>query len=580
MIGYQTVVSAPSEHGAMGSIINSLETWLTVRKKFQGLPKPGEKKVAANGAILEATETLDSERNVSGYRLTLTEEWDPPRWYSNHDNSRTGVTRISLVFGQERLWFWVDVEPPVLDYVDSSGVRRVEPQHSGTPAFVADVLARVDLVDGIESPSSEVQFLGAPGHVDHLESVLRDRSRRGLVYVTTPPEGVGDAEWAKNVQRILGRFEGMAFAFLLTGEARVNYNSRVADGHRIPAGSIRTFLPGADPSDPADSFRHRLLHASTISSSSPGRLQRIVRRRQVEHLRNAPLPDVLRDADYSFLREKSARAFNVVREDFSHGDQAHKKPSSSIESALKDAEELLTLALDENQKLRDEAEGERLNAGLIRLENDEIYRNLQVLRCDKERLLREVDYLRQSLISSGGAEFAHSFADSGVEEFYPATFFELVGSLDKVPGVRFFGDRRFAEELDEYSDLGDAALQKAWDALLTFDAYVQAREGGRFSGSLSHYIKNAQHGYLMRAVGIKWGEGETVKGNSKMAAQRTVSGLPKEISKTGSKLLVAHVALATGRAGSPRMYFDDSYSAAGFVTIGYIGSHLDNTLTN
>ncbi|WP_239237963.1 hypothetical protein [Micrococcus sp. ACRRV] len=490
------------------------------------------------------------------------------------------MTRISIVFGQERLWFWTDVEPPILDYVDSAGVHHSEPQPSGTPAFVSDLLNRVDLVDGIETPSSHIQLIASESHVDHLEQVLRDDSRRGVVYVTTPPEGVSDSAWLTKVEKILGPFEGMAFAFMLTGGARVEFNSRVADGHRIPAGSIRTVLPGAGLSDPNDSFRHRLIHSSTIEKSTHRRLQRIVRRRQVEHLRNTPLPEVLRDADYSFLREKSARAFHAVRGDVSARASSSSDSPSIATQALADAEELLNIALDENEKLREEAEFERVNAGLLRLENDEMLRATHLLRTEEERLRREIDYLKQSLINAGGAELAHSFVDVADEVFYPSTFAQLMDSFDRLSGVKFFGDRGIAEELDEYSDLGDSAIQKAWDSLLTFEAYVKARREGDFSGSLSHYVKNAQHGLLMRAVGIKWGEGQTVRENGKMKGQRTVYGLPREVSADGSKLMVAHVALATGRAGSPRMYFDDTFSACGFVAVGYIGPHLDNTLTN
>ena len=249
---------------------------------------------------------------------------------------------------------------------------------------------------------------------------------------------------------------------------------------------------------------------------------------------------------------------------------------------LAEAEELLTMALDENESLRRLEVTTRLTLDDLRTENEELYLDGAALREDREKDGREIDYLRRELsrVGSDGASAAFGFVDDSAVQGHPLTFRELVDRLNTLPGVKYFGDRAGAEDLDEYSDLGDAAVMKAWDALVTFSAYAGARADGRFEQSLSHYIQNAHHGFPMRISKVKWSEGETVRTNAKMVAQRTISGLPEAIDPSGSKLLVAHIALATGRAGSPRLYFDDTVTATGFVTVGYIGAHLDNTLTN
>ncbi|MDV7176732.1 hypothetical protein R4064_03595 [Micrococcus yunnanensis] len=443
------------------------------------------------------------------------------------------------------------------------------------------MLQSVDFRDGLERPSAVVEIINQKGQVEELENILSDPDRRGLVYITTPPEGVAAVDWCKNTEKVLGRFQGMAFAFVLDGPARVEFNSRAGDGRRIPAGSIRTFFPGVDVSDSDDASRHRLLHASTIKESSTARLGRIIRRGQVSHMSHLPLPQALRDFDYELLKRKSDAAHQAVKDGVATQD-GNVASRERLKKAVEDSHEIMNLALDENAQLHAKVQEERENSELLALENEEFSGIIRTLREEGERLRRERDFYRTNLSKVGdrGASLVYSYVDESGDILYPDTFEGLLAEMGDLPGVRYFGDPVDTRDLDEYSDLGSAAVQKAWDALVTFSAYVEARDKKVYEGSLSQYINNASHGFLMRAVGVKWGEGKTVRENARMSAQRTVHRLPDSISKDGSKVLIYHVALATGRAGSPRLYFDDTYSQAGFVTVGYIGAHLDNTLTN
>lgn len=578
-IGYRAILSAEYNDYNLSRTVSVLRDWVTRKKGFSALPSGGEALANEAGATLIANEISEPDRGISGFRWTLTEEWAAPRWYRNTSTARTGITQISLVFSQGQLWLWVDVEPPNLEYIDSAGRERVEQQPSGTPAFVSNILRQVEMRDGLENPASEIEVIATDSHVSHLISVLRDPDRRGAVYVTSAPEGVPDLGWIDRVHKITGRIEGMGFGYMLTKEARNAFNSVVAPGHTIPAGAMRTFLPGAELDDPKDSLRHRLLHASTIRESQDRRLQRIIRNAQVERLRDVQLPAPLRDADYAFLRQKGLRTFEVLHRPEPISAQG---TNADLLRNLGEAEELLSLALDENETLRATARSARAVVEALRTENEETYIDAAALRLDVEKSRREIDHLRRELIRLGsdGASAAYGFTEQRTGDGYPSTFRELIDQLATLDGVQYFGDRHDAEELDEYSDLGDAAVMRAWDALVTFNAYTAARAEGKFEQSLSNYISNAQHGLPMRISKVKWSEGETVRTNAKMMAQRTVTGVPESIDPRGSRLLVAHIALATGRAGSPRLYFEDTVAAAGFVTVGYIGAHLDNTLTN
>lgn len=582
-IGYRAILSAENNEKNLAAIVEVLRKWVTRKKGFDSLPSKGEALANAAGGTLVANEILESDRGVSGYRWTLTEEWAPPRWYVNAETSRTGITQISLVFSAGQLWLWVDVEPPTLEYVDSAGRERAETQPSGTPAFVSEILSEIEMHDGLESPVADIQQIATVSHLKHLIGVLQDTTRRGAVYVTSPPDGVTNDAWFDRAQRIIGRIEGMGFGYMLSSEARDAFNRTVATGHTIPAGAIRTFLPGAALGETKDALRHRLLHASTIQESPDRRLQRIIRNAQIERLRDIDLPEALRNADYAFLRQKGLRTFEVLHTEIAV--ENHNTDVDRTEDLLRrlaDAEELLTMALDENASLRRTETTARRTADDLRTENEETYLDVAALREDREKDVREIDYLRRELSRLGGdgAAAAFGFVDDTAGEGHPSTFRELIDRMTALSGVQYFGDRADAEDLDEHSDLGVAAVMKAWDALLTFNAYASARADGQFDHSLSHYIQNTQHGLPMRISKVKWSEGETVRTNAKMMAQRTVSGLPESIDPSGSKVLVAHIALATGRAGSPRLYFEDTIAAANFVTVGYIGAHLDNTLTN
>lgn len=89
-----------------------------------------------------------------------------------------------------------------------------------------------------------------------------------------------------------------------------------------------------------------------------------------------------------------------------------------------------------------------------------------------------------------------------------------------------------------------------------------------------------QHGHFVRTPQPQWNEGRTVRTNDRMSAQRRVTGIPEHIVEDGVLDIFAHFALASGRANSPRLYFEDRYGSAGIVLVGYLGGHLDVVSTN
>ena len=53
-----------------------------------------------------------------------------------------------------------------------------------------------------------------------------------------------------------------------------------------------------------------------------------------------------------------------------------------------------------------------------------------------------------------------------------------------------------------------------------------------------------------------------------------------KVDATAKALMVAHLKLSNLTAVASRLYFLPTYSDVGYVTVGYLGPHIDNTRTN
>lgn len=578
-LGYRAILTAGPTEDNLNAIINAFKGWIIEKKAFAELPTSGAI-THTPGATLTATSYSSDDGTVSAKRWSLVEDWAPPKWYKNSETPRAGITNVTLALAENRLWLWVDVEPPTLVYTNTNGREVEEVQPSGRPTFVRDILDTVVMNDGAAEPLSEFQVISGQTHVEELVRILADTERMGAVFVTATPDGIATDEWAEKVTRLAGQIQGMGIGYALTPEARAIFNRQYGGaGHWVSPGAMRTFLPGADLSDRQDAFKHRLLHSSTLQDSSEGRIRRILRNAQLKRLNELRIPDALREIDYEFLRKERLQPFAVL-----HTPDATDAPDDDAEvwRALAEfAESEVKKGLNENRALARRASMSEIHLVEIQAENDEQYAQLTGLRNNAAALTRQVDYLRRKLIDLGGegAAAAWSFVDEDAPFAYPNTFAEMLDRLTELAGVRFTGDIEDALELDEHTVLGQAAVMKTWDALMTFDTYSRARDEGAFDHSLSNFITHQDHGLRVQIGKVVWSEGETVKNNDKYRAQRMLSVDPK-VDPSGKTLMVAHLKLSNLTGVAPRLYFKDTYSDVGYVTVGYLGSHMDNTLTN
>ncbi len=590
MLGYRTVLNADYTDANREKILRVLKQWTTKRKRFPSLPVEGTV-TNKDGAKLSATSF--SIEGSSGMRWELVEEWDDPGWQSIVSTTGIAVTHITIIVSNGRLWLWVDIEPPTLTLVDRDGKQREEVQYTGTPGFVSELLAAVEMRDGRAEPMSGFQIIPSASYVDELVSVLEDETRLGAVFVTAPPQHVSVDSWKQQSDDRSYAMQGLGFGYVLSAEALREFNSRAALGHSVPSGGMRTFVPGADLSSAEDSFNHRLMHPSTLRDTDDRRIRRILRKAQIERLRTVRLPAALREADYEFLRKRRMQPFDVLHEgvatETAHaGDRpdagAFAAEIEDLRRRLSEAEDLALEAMDDITRLKSERDEAIEEAELNRMEAEDSYLRYSERARQVDKLNARNEHLQRELASVGAAAAAWSHGEEH-EESRPATFAELVqrlGDLNSdgtLPGVRFSGVRDDTIELDEHSGLGQAAVEKVWDALLTFSAYSTMRAESGFDQSLSHYVKDGSHGGYLSIGRIVWSEGEQVSNPGAFRRQR-IFPVDKKVDPSGALFMPAHLRVSNLKGVAPRLYFEDTYSAVGYVTVGYIGSHLDNTLTS
>ncbi|WP_449281355.1 hypothetical protein [Leucobacter sp.] len=590
MLGYRTVLTTEGTTGNLDRIVGVLQKWV-LGKRFPSMPTEGTVE-NRRGATLTASSF--STETSTGLRWELVEEWDPPKRSNVVSTTRTAVMHITLVVAEGRLWFWVDIEPPTLTVRDGGSESREDVQYSGTPGFVATLLEEVEMRDGLAEPKTGFQAVPAASYVEQLIRILEDDTRLGAVFVTAPPEGVTVEEWITISDDRSYAMQGLAVGFVLSPEARAEFNRYAQAGHSVPAGGMRTFVPGADLSDVHDSINHRLMLPATFQSSDERRIRRILRNAQIKRLREIKLPEALRVADYEFLRKRRMQPFDVLHQESPELESRDlttearlvelEAEATDLRMRLSDAEEMAHEALRDIARFSAERDMAQEEAELERMEAEDSYLKFSRSSREIEKLAKRVEYLQSELVAAGAGAAAWADVGDESEDDYPSSFGELIdriGDLQnagQLEGVRFTGDREEVCGLDEHSMLGEAAVVKVWDTLLTFDAYSKMRRTGGFDGSLSNYIRSSAHGGLVRIGKVAWSEGETTK-TGKLGAQRFFP-VDEEVDPSGRRQMVAHVKLSNLTGVAPRMYFDDTYSAVGYLTVGYLGSHLDNTLTN
>ncbi len=196
-------------------------------------------------------------------------------------------------------WVWIDLESP-----------------EKGPAAKAPRLAR-DLLEVLPGRDGN-HLLGAGPRIVRIDEVssvldaLTDPDRRGHLFIAgTSPELPVD-KWSGYVEKLLKETVGLAASYVLDAEATNEYNELTPSSHRVAPGTVRTFQPGADPSNPLESVRHRVLGTGRIVRDDVRVLQRLLGRRARELSLTASLPTTVARLDRRLREQLDARLLDQL----------------------------------------------------------------------------------------------------------------------------------------------------------------------------------------------------------------------------------------------------------------------------
>lgn len=572
-IAYRSVLTSGADSLSAVKLIEQVELWL----QSKGC-KPGFKgTVDSAGKRFSHFEVTSTE--FSAMRWQIDEIWSlATRYLPSAENERHGVTTVNMAKTAENTWIWVDVDAPNASWLKPDGTKGYGPAETEAPKVVRSIIETCVVYDGLATVAAAPLVVRTPKHLDELLAVLEDETRFSAVFVSVPPQGVDSEQWAEQISKITDRSKGVASPYVLDQSMQQKFLELVGFKHSVQAGTMRTFLPGVKPFDSVDSYRHKLLNEFKLQSENFRYLARFLKTTQITRLASAKLPRVLLEADQLLSR---AQRFE------------HQPFASSLSLFANQSEEKASAtagvhSCDESIFWEQIAKDYELEVGNLRIDleeskvAEEIIDDLNnQLAAKAEERIRQDDLIRKLRIELTKLGSQDAFVlGVGQEEssVIPSTAEMFIEAIDNLPHLVFLGDPEPALRLDEAPNIYPG-LVKAWEALLSLSAYATAKSDGKFQGGAKQYMESTTHDGL-KISGIKWRESDSVLNNPKFARQRIVN-VPFEVEVSGELTFVAHIAFGSKGQNYPRLYFYDAMGTSfNKVIIGYIGEHLDNTLTN
>lgn len=440
------------------------------------------------------------------------------------------------------------------------------PGWSEAPTLVGPLLAGLAARDGRVAVTAGPRPLG-PADLDRLLAELRDPERRlPIVLLATAPPAA---------EALTRHLPGLAVCYLLTPEARAAVNQALAH-HQVPSGGARSYLPGVEPDQAADGFRHPAMPRPGLGEDLE-RVGRLLARLPRRLAARAPLPAELATvpalhgrpqppavasrAELERLREENA-LLNGLLEEAGHEESARRGEIGELRQELRAQEEH---AFELSVELAEQAEELRRTSAQLR---------------DLRR--GPADPHQADPHQARPAPCAHPapYADPAPHPAHgnPGGFAALLERIAELSELRFTGSRRITVELDAQV-LGPHWAATAWDALLALQDYARARREGAPVRDFLHWCRETPAG------GHRFPPGKVVRDESPQTAgrrswrrQRTFP-VPVAVDPSGAAFMGAHLRIGAGNSKAPRLHFLDDSPHGGRIYLGYLGPHLANTLS-
>uniref|UniRef100_A0AAU3HXW1 PH domain-containing protein n=1 Tax=Streptomyces sp. NBC_01393 TaxID=2903851 RepID=A0AAU3HXW1_9ACTN len=543
---YRMIVSTAQDFvTASAEADRQLHHWLGAMKRYNTSALDEGRNEIAQGVTLDHDAAAGRHGSYSRWRLRETRDPAMGTWQS------TLIVRSGSRNDNRRTWLQVDIE-----HQPAPGQR---PIRANTPGIAKLILDALPTQDGLADVGTVPKFI-EPDDVEEVIEELCEPRRRLPVVVASVPYGQDTESWTqKIVEPAFRHLSGLAVMYVLGPEAQQSFNTTL-EYHPVFGGGIRTYLPGVDPAWRPDAQRHPVMSRTTIETNphrAAGILASLPQRLALSH----PLPEALDTLPVQRTRPRPATdnsSLNELRGEL-----------RTAEALLQDAEQREEARAEELRDFRRQLKTAENRDFEQIVENDELYGDLQ-------GALSKIRFLQKRLEEAGVHGLAHTSPPEAADQ--PHTFTEILDRMGEFPHLRFTGNAKKTKDLDAQC-IGNW-VTVAWDALNALNDYAAASAAGTTNGDFRHWCDNLPDDCENRfpSAKVKMKESETVGNNTKWRRQRTFP-VPKSVDPDEKLFMQAHLRVGGGNTVSPRLYFHDDGPGTGFVYIGYIGPHPDNTQT-
>lgn len=592
---YRCFMGVDSGPEVLNRVAEQLGAWLREKGLEPDLRESGLHRLDATELTVVRRETGSS----SDLQAKLVE-------VNAHGTWRTSLTAHAPKRGPS--WVTIDVTNDEGKFVSVPRVAK----------YIMDV---IDARDGDGLMSSKPVNV-RQDEVPELVSALTDPDRNGLIFVAATDDRLGFGPFASRVSRWTGEVYGLARVVVLDPPATQAFTARVGPAHAAPPWAIRTYQTKVDLDSPTDGRRHKILGTPRLAEQPDGSIRslfgRIARYQASDRTLPTQVSGVLRAfsrlEDHLVVRSLTTgpEVPSAASADAAEAAAAAARSDTQVspgaerylaqieltkallgvddleESTLREVADLanrgrigtdainrITAQLNDRQAQIDE-----LSDDLAFLKDLHEEEELEHAVTEEERshLADENRWLRRRLAAFADHEAAYGQVPADLTTDYPTSFDELVDRLDSLRSsqVIFTGNPDCARQLDGFDSL-DKLVRATWDVLLVLCDYCAARSAGKHDGAMEAYLQRTPRGYRQLSP-QRHAATETRRTMNEWGDER-VFPVPESVEPSGRVVMKAHFKL--GRAGmvSPRLYYLDRWPLDRQVYVGYIGSHLTNTMS-
>ena len=544
-----------------------------------------------------------------------------------HDNTDEGLTFLRLTTESDKpdgvwrtvvtvvldpelspwhyLWLDMTVDPAPGALTEASRLEVMPPEAARM------LLDSLNAHDGAHRLSSAPRIVRGRNEEDvaALYSAIRDPLRRLAIIATGSPDDVTVADWRGSMAGALSRCTGMCAGYVLDNAALDKTKRLLPRELDIPAGGVRTFLPGADPREITDATRHPRMGATTLGTARNGHRVRnwvgaALSRGVRENALSLSLPEPLRAIDALLTEETDDLRSGPDRVAFASSPlrtsgpehpgpppcdrHEQPEPTGRFDQESATNAELAAVQAQEQQAQRLREEVRRLNARITELseerqellaESADLTEELDTTREVARSARYEVRWLRDRIREEGLFRLAATPPPVDPERRPPTSVAEL---LERVTDGTALPHLFFTIEDQTVYELADSRKEslwvtRAWEALLALNDYARYQFDNPGSGLGFHsYLRDPPDGY--RVIPVKRlasQESDYVRNRGKLNEKRFFR-VPVEVDPTGRVPMYAHIKLDIEYGICPRLYFfpDLGPDTTNRVYVGYLGRHL------